>query len=69
MNDKVSGKYYRQQLTKAPNPEYKNHFFEIEKVLKTKIVKKKKYLFVKFLYYPNKFNDYVLAEDVKVSTT
>lgn len=41
MNDEVKGKFYSQQLTKAPNPNNNRHFFEIEKVLKKKVIKKK----------------------------
>lgn len=67
MNDEVKGHFYKEQLTKAPNPNYKKHFFEIEKIIKTKYINKKKYYYVKFLYYPAKFNDYVLASDVKTS--
>lgn len=67
MNDDVKGKFYKEQLTKAPKPDYKKNFFEIEKVIKTKVINKKKYLFVKFLYYPSKFNEYVLMDNVIVS--
>lgn len=67
MGDKLNGKYYKEQLTKAPSPDFKKQFFEVEKILKTKYINKKKYFLVKFLYYPNKFNQYVLAQDIKVS--
>lgn len=67
MGDKVSGWFYKQQLTLSPKPDYNRSFFEIEKVISKKIVKKQKYLYVKFLYYPKKFNQWVLAENVKQS--
>lgn len=67
LGDDVSGKFYLQQLTKAPTPDYKKNFFEIEKILNTKVINHKKYYYVKFLYYPKKFNGYVLADDIKVS--
>ncbi len=35
MKDPFPGFYYREQLTIAPQPDYKNDFFAIEKVLKT----------------------------------
>lgn len=68
LKDPLSGHYYREQLTKAPNINYKKNFFEIEKVISTKYFNKKKYFYVKFLYYPPKFNDYVLASDIKISS-
>jgi len=65
----VPGHFYRQQLTKAPakapEPNYKKDFFFVEKVLSEKTLKGQKYYFVKFLYYPSKFNQYVLAKDLK----
>lgn len=64
MNDDVQGKFYKEQLTKAPKPDYKKNFFEIEKILSTKVINKKKYFYVKFLYYPSKFNDYVLVDNI-----
>ena len=66
MKDKVSGHFYKEQLTKAPTPDYKKDYFLVEKVLSEKKVRGKKYFFVKFLYYPSKFNQYVLAENLKI---
>lgn len=43
MKDPVPGHFYQEQLTKAPSPDYKKDFFEVEKVLQTKTIKKKKY--------------------------
>jgi len=51
----VKGKFYEQELIKSPPPKEADYFF-IEKILKTRTVKRKKEYFVKFLYYPNKFN-------------
>ncbi len=65
MKDKVEGHFYRQQLTKAPTPDYKKDFFFVEKILSEKTVKGKKYFLVKFLFYPSKFNQYVPAENLK----
>ena len=62
-NTPMSSFHYREQLTKAKEPSAKDYFF-IEKVLGHKTVKKQKFLKVKFLYYPNKFNAYVLESDV-----
>jgi hypothetical protein len=65
MSDKVPGHFYRQQLTKAPSPNYKKDFFFVEKVISEKTLRGQKYYLVKFLYYPSKFNQYVLAKDMK----
>ncbi len=65
MKDKVPGHFYRQQLTKAPSPNYKKDFFFVEKVLSEKTLRGKKYFFVKFLYYPSKFNQYVSEDNFK----
>jgi len=53
MKDPVPGFYYEAQLTKAPAPSSED-FFLVEKVLKQKIVKGKKYFFVKYLFFPPK---------------
>ena len=68
MKDKVPGHFYAEQLTKAPIPNYKEDFFLIEKILGEKKVKGKKYFLVKFLFYPSKFNEYVLAENITTSS-
>ncbi len=65
MKDDVEGHFYRQQLTKAPAPNYKKDFFFVEKILGEKTLKGQKYYLVKFLYYPSKFNQYVLSENLK----
>ena len=64
MKDKVPGHFYKDQLTKAPKPDYQNDFFFVEKVLGEKTVRGKKYFLVKYLYYPSKFNEYVPAENL-----
>lgn len=62
-NDEVSGNFYREQLTKSPPPEEKEYFF-VEKILGRKTIKGKKYILVKYLYYPNKFNRYIPEENL-----
>ena len=64
MKDKVPGHYYREQLTKTQKPASEN-FFEVEKVLKEKTVRGKKFYLVKFMYYPSKFNEYIPEENMK----
>lgn len=69
MKDPYPGKYYGEQLTKTEKPDYKKTFFEVEKVLQTKVYNKKKYFLVKFLYYPNKFNEYISEDNFKGNVT
>jgi hypothetical protein len=65
MKDPVPGYFYQEQLSAAPNPNYKKDFFEVEKIIGTKKIKDKTYYLVKFLYYPSKFNEYIPAENFK----
>jgi len=51
-NSPVHQQFYRQQLRIASDPSLIH--FEIEKVLKTRKVRGKKQLFVKYLHYPGK---------------
>lgn len=64
MDDDVPGYYYESQLTRTEKPK-DSDFRLVEKVLKTKTVKKKKYFFVKFLFYPKKFNLWVSEENIR----
>ena len=57
MDEKLPNLFYREQLHKTEKPD--NNFFLVESVLKEKKIKGKKYFFVKFLYYPAKFNLWV----------
>ena len=59
----VEGYYYKAQLTKTEKPKDNNYFF-VEKILGHKVVDKKKYYLVKFLYYDDRFNEYVLESDI-----
>jgi len=60
----VPGRFYRQQLIKSPPPKEDDYFF-IEKVLKERKVKGRKEYFVKYLYYPNKFNQWIPSTNIK----
>lgn len=64
MKDKVPGKFYKEQLLPTEKPDFKNNFFEIEKVLKEKTTRGKKFYLVKFMYYPSKFNEYIPEENM-----
>ena len=63
----MPGSFYKEQLVKTEKPDYKKNFFEIEKILSSKTVRGKKFFLVKFLYYPSKFNEYVLEENLSGS--
>ena len=65
MKDKVPGHFYKEQLLKTEKPNFAQNFFEVEKVLKEKTIKGKKFYLVKFLYYPSKFNEYIPEENMK----
>ena len=64
MKDKVDGQFYEAQLTKAPPPKTTDHFF-VEKILGKKKIKGVEHFLVKYLYYPNKFNQYVPKSNFK----
>lgn len=66
MKAPVKGYFYREQLTPAPSPNYKSDYFLVEKILKTKVVKNKKFYYVKFMYYPEKFNQYIPESNLKI---
>ena len=59
----VDGYFYRAQLNKTQKPK-KDNFFFVEKILGHKVVNKKKYFLVKFLYYSDQFNEYILESDI-----
>lgn len=63
LNDPVEGHFYSEQLTKSSPPQEHNYFL-VEKIVGEKKVKGKKYLLIKYLYYPEKFNRYVLEENI-----
>ena len=52
-HDNVNGLFYAEQLTPTEKPQDTDYFF-VESVLKEKTVKKKKYYYCKFLFYPGK---------------
>ena len=66
LNTEVKGKFYEKQLRVAPNAEDPDFIFEVEKVEKRKVVKGKQFLFVKYLYYPAKFNQWIPSENIVI---
>jgi AAA+ superfamily predicted ATPase len=65
LKDPVPGFFYREQLVKSPAPNEDSDFFFVEKVLKKKRMNKKIYYLVKYLYYPDKFNQWIPEENFK----
>jgi len=59
----IVGTFYEAELQKVALDE--NASFKIEKILKTRQRKGKKEYFVKWLYYPKKFNSWVTEESVQ----
>lgn len=69
MNDPLKGRFYPQQLRTAPNASDPNFIFEIESVLKQRKVRGALQYFVKFLYYPPKFNKWIPAENITIDNS
>jgi hypothetical protein len=65
MKEKLPNFFYREQLTKTSKPD--NDFFLVEKIIAEKKVKGVKHLYVKFLYYPDKFNLWVPESNITKS--
>ncbi len=61
--DPVPGYFYKEQLTQAPEPK-DGQTFRVEKVLKRRIRKNKREVYVKYLHYPRKFNQWIPATNV-----
>ena len=57
--------FYAANLHLAPK-KVLSDFFEVEKILKTKTVDNEKYAFVKYQFYPKKFNQWVKLSDLNV---
>jgi hypothetical protein len=67
MKDDYPGHFYSSQLIRAPKPIFNHDFFAVEKILSSKKIKGEKFFFVKFLYYPSKFNQYISENNIKTS--
>jgi len=52
-HSEVEGLFYAEQLTPTVKPKDSDYFF-VERILKQKTMKKKKFFYCKFLYYPGK---------------
>lgn len=60
-DDPVPGHFYREQLRVAPDPE--KILYEIEDELKHRTRKGQKETLVKYLFYPQKFNEWTSNEN------
>lgn len=65
LNDQVQGTFYREQLTKTSSPA-KHEYFLVEKILGRKKINGQQHVLVKYLYYPNKFNQYILEKNLVI---
>ena len=61
--DSIKGVFYEQELTAAGEP--RNGVFKIDKILKSRTLKGKKQSLVKFLGWPNKFNEWIDSSSIK----
>ena len=59
--DLITGSFYNQELQKTTVPEH----YEIEKVLETRTVGRKKQYLIKFLGWPAKFNLWIDESQIK----
>ncbi len=62
-NEDIEGYFYEEELSYVPNPDQLE--YKIEKVLKKKTVKGKKYGLVKWKGYPDKFNEWIALSEIK----
>ena len=62
-NEAISGTFYQNELALADLDD--DQMFKIEKVIKERGQGKNKELFVKWLYWPSKFNEWIKASDVE----
>ena len=63
--DSVEGRFYAHDLTKTV-PNFDTDYFFVEKILRTKFVKKEKFVLVKYLFMPNKLNAWIPYKDLKI---
>ena len=58
--DPIDGSFYSQELLRTETPEY----YEIDKILKTRKVGKKKEMYVSFLGWNKKFNTWITEDQI-----
>jgi len=64
LGDSIPGYYYGAQLIKTTKPKDSDYQL-VEKVLKQKTIKGETFYLVKFLFYPEKFNLWLPARNIK----
>jgi hypothetical protein len=62
LGEELSGGFYEKELQKI---EQKDEVFRIEKILDTKYINKKKFVLIKWLGWPEKFNSWEPASNLK----
>ena len=62
MGEEIDGYFYEDELSLVVNPE--DIEYKIEKILKTKTIKGKKYSLVKWKGYSDKFNEWILSSKI-----
>ena len=60
--EELSGSFYDKELQKV---EQKEEVYRIEKIIKTKTIKKEKLYLIKWLGWPDKFNSWEPASNLK----
>jgi AAA+ superfamily predicted ATPase len=61
-DEELSGSFYEKELQKV---EQKEEVYRIEKILKTRTIKKEKQFLIKWLGWPDKFNSWEPASNLK----
>ena len=61
--EKKDGSFYKEQLVPTKNVDSKN--FIVEKVLKQRVKNGEKEFFVKYMWYPSRYNKWVKQKDLK----
>jgi len=67
-NEEIKGSFYEPELVLVP-PKVMNEAFRIEKIIETKGKGKNKQALVKYLGWPDKFNEWLPFDNVKNSVT
>ncbi len=67
-NEEIKGSFYEPELVLVP-PKVMNEAFRIEKIIETKGKGKNKQALVKYLGWPDKFNEWLPFDNVKNSFT
>ncbi len=61
--DPVDGFFYKEQLTKTKEPEWEKTF-HVEDIIKEENIRGVPYVYVKYLHYPKKFNQWIPKSNI-----